>query len=111
VIQGLYHYPLLKKALFALIPPKFAEEYEKHNEMAMVKLRRRMEGGKERPDLIEGLLKRADEWVCRHTMEQLPRCDIQLLTRNRASRSKSSGQTADSLSLGDLRPPQPCSLA
>jgi hypothetical protein len=49
--------------LLALIPAKFLEERERHNQMTLAKLKRRMEAGKERADLVEGLLKRADEWV------------------------------------------------
>ncbi|KAK4177897.1 cytochrome P450 [Triangularia setosa] len=62
VFQSLVHYPLLFKALMALIPKSLMEEREKHYQMTLVKLKKRMEGGKERNDLIEGLLKKADEW-------------------------------------------------
>lgn len=54
------------KLLLAVIPKKFMEERGQHMEMTMAKLRRRMEAakaGKERADLVEGMLKRADEWV------------------------------------------------
>lgn len=63
VFQTVAHWPILMKLLLSLVPSKFLEEREKHNEMALDKLRRRMEAGKQRPDLIEGLLKKADEWV------------------------------------------------
>lgn len=63
VFQSLAHYPVLVKMLLALIPTKFLEEREKHMNMTLEKLKRRMEAGKERADLVEGLLKRADEWV------------------------------------------------
>lgn len=59
------------KLLLAVIPKKFLEEREQHMEMTMAKLRRRMEAaqaGKERADLVEGLLKRADEWVWPHIL-------------------------------------------
>lgn len=63
VFQTAAHFPILMKLLLWLIPSSFIEERNKHDEMAMDKLRRRMDAGKQRPDLIEGLLKRADEWV------------------------------------------------
>jgi len=63
IFQTLAHYPALIKLLLAFIPSKFKEEREKHMQMTMAKLKRRMEAGKERPDLVEGLLKKADEWV------------------------------------------------
>ncbi|KAJ4291290.1 hypothetical protein N0V88_006293 [Collariella sp. IMI 366227] len=54
VFQTLAHYPLFIKALLALLPAKFLEEREKHMQMTLVKLKRRMEAGKDRADLIEG---------------------------------------------------------
>jgi hypothetical protein len=63
VFQTLAHYPTLIKLLLALIPSKFLEEREKHMQMTLAKLKRRMEAGKDRADLVEGLLKKADEWV------------------------------------------------
>ncbi|KAL1841239.1 hypothetical protein VTJ49DRAFT_7307 [Mycothermus thermophilus] len=69
LVQNLAGYPVLLKMLLAMVPTSFKEEREKHVQMTMDKLKRRMEGGKERPDLIEGLLKRADEWGL--TLEKL----------------------------------------
>ncbi|GAB1317909.1 Trichothecene C-15 hydroxylase [Madurella fahalii] len=72
IFQSVAHYPILMKLLLAVIPKKFMEEREQHMEMTMVKLRRRMEAakaGKERADLVEGMLKRADEWGL--TLEKL----------------------------------------
>jgi hypothetical protein len=63
VFQTLAHYPILIKMFLALLPASFMEEREKHMELSMAKLKRRMEAGTDRADLIEGLLKRADEWV------------------------------------------------
>ena len=63
VFQTLAHYPLLIKVLLALIPTKFIEERDRHMQMTLEKLKRRMQAGHERADLVEGLLKRADEWV------------------------------------------------
>ncbi|KAK4119116.1 cytochrome P450 [Parathielavia appendiculata] len=62
LVSSLAHYPILLKLLLALVPTKFAEEQKKMTESSSAKLRRRMKAWKERPDLIEGLLKRADEW-------------------------------------------------
>lgn len=56
------HYPPLMKLMLALVPKSLMEEHEKHTENAKDKLRRRMEMGQDRADLIEGLLKRKDEW-------------------------------------------------
>ncbi|KAK4152708.1 cytochrome P450 [Chaetomidium leptoderma] len=69
VFQSLAHYPIVIKFLLALIPAKFMEERNRHMQMTMEKLKRRMEAGKERADLVEGLLKRADEWGL--TLEKL----------------------------------------
>jgi hypothetical protein len=54
---------MLIKVFLALLPASFMEEREKLEELSMAKLKRRMEAGTDRADLIEGLLKRADEWV------------------------------------------------
>ncbi|KAL2020295.1 hypothetical protein VTK56DRAFT_8523 [Thermocarpiscus australiensis] len=69
VFQTVAHYPILTKLLLALIPMKFMKERERHMQMTMAKLRRRMDAGKERADLVEGMLKRADEWGL--TLEKL----------------------------------------
>ena len=92
VFQSLAHYPVLVKVLLALIPSKFLEEREKHMQMTLTKLKRRMEAGKERADLVEGLLKRADEWVC-HQYRSNARLK---LTGNRVSHSRNSKPTAPS---------------
>ena len=63
VFQSLAHYPGLIKLILSLIPSTFMEERERHMQMTLAKLKRRMEAGQERSDLVEGLLKRADEWV------------------------------------------------
>lgn len=63
VFQTAAHYPILMKLLLALAPKKMMEERMEHMEMTKAKLRRRMESGKERPDLVEGLLKKKEEWV------------------------------------------------
>ncbi|KAK4234237.1 cytochrome P450 [Achaetomium macrosporum] len=69
VFQILAHYPILTRLLLSLIPAKLMEERERHMQMTLAKLKRRMQAGKERADLVEGLLKRADEWGL--TLEKL----------------------------------------
>ncbi|KAK4446266.1 cytochrome P450 [Podospora aff. communis PSN243] len=62
VFQVLAQYPLLMKLVFALIPKRLMQEREHHMELTKAKLRRRMEAGKERSDLVEGLLQKKEEW-------------------------------------------------
>ena len=61
-LQSVSHYPLLKDLLLRMVPKSMKEKREHHLELTKAKLQRRMETG-ERPDLIEGLLKKKDEWV------------------------------------------------
>jgi len=62
-----------------------------------------MEGGKERPDLVEGLLKKKDEWVSSMAVPVL--CVVSMLTMgNRDSRLTASRQTAGFSSLAGPRP-------
>ncbi|KAK4184282.1 Isotrichodermin C-15 hydroxylase [Podospora australis] len=69
MFQSVAHFPLLFSMLLKMIPARFMEERAEHMEMAMAKLKRRMETTKPRSDLIEGLLKKADEWGL--TLEKL----------------------------------------
>lgn len=46
-----------------MAPKAALEERDNHMAFTRAKLVRRMESGKERPDLVEGLLKKQDEWV------------------------------------------------
>lgn len=62
ILQTVSHYPMLKRLLLRMVPKSMKEKREHHLELTRAKLRRRMEAG-ERPDLIEGLLKKKDEWV------------------------------------------------
>ncbi|KAL0929777.1 cytochrome p450 [Colletotrichum truncatum] len=64
VVQTANHYPFFKKILFSLLSTKSSREKKAHNlVMATEKLQRRIAAGskQERPDLIEGLLKKKDE--------------------------------------------------
>jgi hypothetical protein len=63
IFQSLAQYPLLLQVVFALMPKKLMMEREHHMELTKAKLHRRMESGKERPDLVEVLLQKKDEWV------------------------------------------------
>ncbi|KAK1753193.1 cytochrome P450 [Echria macrotheca] len=62
VVQALAQYPGLLRFLVSLVPMSAWKEREHHLELTKAKLLRRMESGKERPDLVEGLLKKKDEW-------------------------------------------------
>ncbi|KAK6211426.1 cytochrome P450 [Colletotrichum tabaci] len=62
VMQTGTHYPFVLKLFMALIPEKVKREQSQHDEFTEAKLRRRMDLGQERPDLLEGLLRKKDEW-------------------------------------------------
>jgi cytochrome P450 len=63
ILQALSFYPLLKRALLSLVPKSAQDAYEKHKVLTKAKMLRRMAIKEERPDLIEGLLKKRDELV------------------------------------------------
>lgn len=110
VFQTAAHYPILMKLLLALAPKKMMEERMEHMEMTKAKLRRRMEGGKERPDLVEGLLKKKEEWVSGISSPEL-RVVAMLTKGNRDSHLTACRPTAAFSSLADLRPRRHSSLA
>ena len=62
VLQCVSHYPLLKKPLLSMVPKSMREKREQNMQLNREKLLRRMETG-DRPDLIDGLLKKKDELV------------------------------------------------
>ncbi|KAL1980637.1 hypothetical protein VTN96DRAFT_3888 [Rasamsonia emersonii] len=62
ILQSLAFYPRLKRFLLKMAPKSAKEHREQHMRLTKAKLLRRIEGDKERPDLIEGLLKKKDEW-------------------------------------------------
>lgn len=62
-MQTANHFPILKKIMLAMIPKKAMEERETHLEFTKRKLMKRMEATEERPDLVEGLLRKKEEWV------------------------------------------------
>jgi cytochrome P450 len=55
------YYPILKRIVTRILPNKALEKREFHNKINRVKLQKRIEAGS-REDLIEGLLKKKDEW-------------------------------------------------
>ncbi|EMR70067.1 putative cytochrome p450 monooxygenase protein [Eutypa lata UCREL1] len=69
ILQVVKPFPLITKMLLAMAPKAALEERDNHMAFTRAKLVRRMESGKERPDLVEGLLKKQDEWGL--TMEKL----------------------------------------
>lgn len=63
ILQAAGYFPGMTNLLLSMVPKKMMEDHEKHIVMTNLKLKKRMELGYERPDLIEGLLKKKDEWV------------------------------------------------
>ncbi|KAB8263697.1 cytochrome P450 [Aspergillus pseudonomiae] len=61
VLQALSFTPLFKQVLLALVPQSVRERRERLNEFTRQKMLRRMAIAEERPDLIEGLLKKKEE--------------------------------------------------
>lgn len=62
-LQALSFVPSLKAFLLSLVPKSMAEAQQKHKTLTKAKMLRRMAIKEERPDLIEGLLKKKDELV------------------------------------------------
>lgn len=65
ILQALSFFPSLKSALLSLVPTSMQESFQRHKEMTKAKMLRRVAITEERPDLIEGLLKKKDELVSR----------------------------------------------
>lgn len=65
ILQTLSFAPLIKKLLMSMAPKSAIEAQERHKELTKEKMLKRMEVEGERPDLIEGLLKKKDELVSR----------------------------------------------
>jgi len=60
--QAACHYPLLQRLIISLIPKSAMKKRAQHAEFTRAKLLKRMDLGYDRPDLIEGLLKKKEEW-------------------------------------------------
>ncbi|RAQ66054.1 cytochrome P450 monooxygenase [Aspergillus flavus] len=60
-LQALSFTPLVKEVLLALVPPSMRDRRERLRDFTRQKMLRRMAIAEERPDLIEGLLKKKEE--------------------------------------------------
>ncbi|KAK4223109.1 Isotrichodermin C-15 hydroxylase [Podospora fimiseda] len=69
IFQSVVHWPFLVRGLIRLAPKRIEEERREHIELTCGMLKRRMERAGERSDLVEGLLRKADEWGL--TLEKL----------------------------------------
>lgn len=63
IFQTVGFYPLLNKLFWAMVPKAALGRFVRQTKLSMEKLQRRMQPGKERSDLIEGLLRKKDELV------------------------------------------------
>lgn len=64
VVQALAStFPTVLAFLFACVPSSMLASSIAPENLAAVKLKQRMAAGKERPDLVSGLIKRKEEWV------------------------------------------------
>ncbi|KAJ5679818.1 hypothetical protein N7462_008062 [Penicillium macrosclerotiorum] len=61
LLQALSFVPSLKYLLLSLVPKSMKEAHQKHKDLTKAKMLRRVAISEERPDLIEGLLKKKDE--------------------------------------------------
>jgi len=61
-LQAACHYPALQRLILSFVPESAKREREQHLEFTRAKLQRRMELEPGRPDLMEGLLKKKEEW-------------------------------------------------
>lgn len=63
ILQALSFYPSTKRLLLSLVPQSLKDSQQKHTELTKAKMLRRMAITEERPDLIDGLLRKKDELV------------------------------------------------
>jgi cytochrome P450 len=63
MLQSLSFYPSFRNLLLHMIPKSLRDAHETHKRLTREKMVRRMQVAKDRPDLIEGLLKKKDELV------------------------------------------------
>lgn len=63
IMQTAVHYPLFKNLLLKMIPKRYLEIFAQHKAFAHEKVSKRIQLGKTRHDLIEGLLMKQDELV------------------------------------------------
>lgn len=79
IFQTIGFYPVLKRIFWAMVPQSAMARFVRQVNLSMAKLKKRMEPGNERADLIEGLLLNKNELVsskCQHGLL----CDFSLLT-------------------------------
>ncbi|KAF6807631.1 cytochrome p450 [Colletotrichum sojae] len=92
VLQTATHYPFIKTLMMALVPESVKRQRDSHEEFTKAKLRRRLELGQDRPDLIEGLLKKKDDWNM--TFEKLrANCGIIIIGGSETTATLLSGVT------------------
>lgn len=60
-LQTAHFFPWIQKAILASIPKSMMEKREEHQRLTKAKLLKRINYGAERPDLIEGLLRKKEE--------------------------------------------------
>lgn len=60
-LQTANYYPFVKMAIMAMVPKGLMEKRKEHERLTSEKLSKRMDLGAERPDLIEGILRKKDE--------------------------------------------------
>lgn len=63
MMQSAAHYPWLTRLLISMIPKSFTNTFDEHNRFAHNRVAKRIEMGKVRHDLIEGLLMKQDDLV------------------------------------------------
>lgn len=93
IFQTVGHYPMIHKIFWSLIPQTAMVRFVRATKLSMEKLKRRMEPGNERSDLIEGLLRMKDKLVSKDDED-----GHRFLTTSRASLSSTSKLTVISLS-------------
>lgn len=63
IFQTINFFPILKTIFWAIIPKSAMARFVQQTQLSMTKLRKRMEPGNERSDLVEGLLRKREELV------------------------------------------------
>lgn len=70
-MQTAVHFPAIKNLLLKMVPKKFMDIHAEHTAFTHKKVSKRIELGKTRNDLIEGLLIKQDELVRSQTTSTL----------------------------------------
>ncbi|KAG8158063.1 hypothetical protein KVR01_011824 [Diaporthe batatas] len=69
-MQSAAHYPTITKSLLRLVPKSLMKSFNEHAVFTQNRVAKRMELGKVRHDLIEGLIMKQEDW-------QMPQADIE----------------------------------